>query len=113
MRTLTAVLIVSALFASTAAVSVKQQRRWTHKLDVSLVHAAEQGSVDPVRTLIWVRAGATDRVLLHLANHGLRPTRSTTPDAVVVQLPGSMLRGIASDPDVVHVSVEFTPASGN
>src|SRR5258706_12246664 len=113
MRTFTAVLIVSALFASTAAVSVKQQRRWAHKLDVSLVHAAEQGSVDPVRTLIWVRAGATDRVLSHLVSHGLRPTRSTTPDACVVQLPGSMLRGIASDLDVVHVSVEFAPASGN
>ena len=114
MRTLTAVLIVSAVFGSTAAVSVKQQqRRGTEKLDVALVHAADQGSADPVRTLIWVRAGATDHVLSHLAQHGLKPTRSTTPDAIAVQLPGSMLRRIAGDRDIVHVSVELTPASGN
>ncbi len=113
MRTLAVVLIVSALFGSTAAVSVKQQRRWTEKLDVALVQAAEHGSADPARTLIWVRAGATDRVLSHLAQHGLKPTRSTTPDAIVVQLPSSMLRRIAGDRDIVHVSCELTRASAD
>ena len=113
MRTLTVVLIVSAVFGSTAAVSVKQQRRWTEKLDVALVHAADQGSADPVRTLIWVRAGATDQVLSHLAQHGLKPTRSTTPDAIVVELPSSLLRRIAGDRDIVHVSRELTPASAD
>jgi hypothetical protein len=113
MRHLAVVLIVSAVFGSTAAVSVKQQRRWTEKLDVALMHAAEHGSADPVRTLIWVRAGTTDHVLSHLAEHGLKPTRSTTPGAIAVQLPGSMLRRIAGDRDVVHVSRELTPASAD
>src|SRR5262249_49716479 len=104
MRNLTVVLIVASLFASTAAVSVKQQRRWTEKLDVALVHAAEQGTNDPVKALIQIQPGGNDRLMSHLvAQHGLKPMRATTPDVIAVQLPGSMLRSVASDPDVVQL----------
>jgi hypothetical protein len=106
MRTFTIVIVVSALFASTAAISVRQQRRWTEKLDAALVHTVEQGSADPVKTLIRVRHGAADRFISHLVKHALTPTRSTTPDLVAVQLPASMLRSVAADPDVVHVSAD-------
>jgi hypothetical protein len=105
MRNLAIVVVVASLFASTAAVSVKQQRRWTEKLDVALVHAAEQGGADPVRALIQVQPGATDRLMSHLVvQHGLKPAPAATSDLVAVQLPGSMLRSVAADPDVLRLS---------
>ena len=105
MRNLAIVLVVASLFASTAAISVKHQRRWTEKFDVSLVQLAEQGSADPVRAVIQVRSGATDRVMSHLvAQHGLKPARANASELIVVQLPGSLLRSVAAEPDVVHLS---------
>jgi hypothetical protein len=104
MRNLAIVVVVASLFASTAAVSVSHQRRWTDKLDVSLVQVAEQGGTDPIRAVIQVRSGATDVFMSHLAQHGLKPARTTTADVIEVQLPGSMLRSIAADADVVRLS---------
>ena len=107
MRNLAIVVVVASLFASTAAISVKHQRRWTEKLDVSLVQVAEQGSADPVRAVIQVRAGATDRLMAHLvAQHGLKPSRTSAADRIAVQLPGSMLRSVTADPDVVYLSFD-------
>jgi hypothetical protein len=106
MRNLAIVVVVGALFASTAAVSVKHQRGWAGKLDVSLMHAAEQDNANSVKAVIQVRPGATDRVVSHLKDHGLKPARLSTPDLVAVQLPASMLRNVAGDSDVVRLSSE-------
>jgi hypothetical protein len=106
MRNLAIVVVVAALFASTAAVSVKHQRSWSGKLDVSLIHAAEQDNANSVKAVIQVRPGATDRLVSHLEHHGLNPARLSTPNLVAVQLPVSMLRNLAGDSDVVRLSVE-------
>lgn len=104
MKNLAIVVVVAALFASTAAISVKHQRRWTEKMDVALVHTAQEENGDLVQLLILVRPGSTDRILSHLAQHGLKSERASTPDIVAVQLPGSMLRSIARDADVVYLT---------
>jgi hypothetical protein len=104
MRNLAIVVVVAALFASTAAVSVKRQRSWTGKLDVSLMHAAEEHSANAVTAVIQVRPGTSDRVVSHLEQHGLKPARLSTPNLVAVQLPASMLRNVAGDSDVVRLS---------
>jgi hypothetical protein len=104
MRKIAVVVVVAALFASTAAISVKHQRRWTEKLDVALVTTAQEGKNDLVQLLILVEPGTADRFLLHLVHHGLKPARVSTPDIVAVDIPGSMLRTIAGDPDVVRLS---------
>ena len=104
MRNLTIVIVVASLFASTAAVSVKHQRRWTEKLDGALVPMAQQATGDPVQLQIRVRPESTDRIMSHLAQHGLKAERASTPDVVTVQMPVSMLRAVARDPDVVHLS---------
>jgi hypothetical protein len=107
MRNLAIVVVVASLFASTAAVSVKQQRRWTEKLDAPLVKVAEHGGADPVRAVIQVRSGATDELMSHLvAQHGLNPTRTAAADVIDVQMPGSMLRSVAADANVVRLSSE-------
>jgi hypothetical protein len=104
MRKIAAVVIVAALFGSTAAISVKHQRRWTEKLDAALVPAAQEEKNDLVQLLILVEPGTADRFLLHLGHHGLKPARVSAPDIVAVDMPGSMLRTIAGDPDVLHLS---------
>lgn len=104
MRKIAAVVVVAALFASTAAISVKHQRRWTEKLDATLVHTAQEGTHDLVQLLIQVQPGSTDRILVHLGQHGLKPERASAADVVAVQAPATMLRSIAGDPDVVHLS---------
>ena len=104
MRKIAAVVVVAALFASTAAISVKHQRRWTEKLDAALVHTAQEGNSGLVQLLIQVQPGSTDRILVHLGQHGLKPERVSAADVVAVQAPATMLRSIAGDPDVVHVS---------
>ena len=104
MRKIAAVVVVAALFASTAAISVKHQRRWTEKLDAGLARTAQEGKNDLVQLLILVERGTGDRFLLHLGRHGLKPERTSAPDIVAVQMPGSMLRSIAGDGDVIHVS---------
>ena len=114
MRKTAIVVMVAALFASTAAVSVRHQRRWTEKLDGSLTQAAHQASDDAVRVLIHVRPGTTDRIVSHLAQHGLKPQRAVASDAVAVLMPASMLRSLAGDADVVSMAAEAaTIASSN
>ena len=73
-------------------------------MDVALVHAAQEENSDLVQLLILVRPGSTDRILSHLAQHGLKPERASTPNIVAVQLPGSMLRSIARDADVLYLA---------
>jgi len=102
MRKLAIVIVVASLFASTAAISVKHQRRWTDKLDPAL--AAQQANADLVQLLILVRPGSTDRIMSHLSQHGLKPERATTPDILTVQMPASMMRAIAGDADVIYLS---------
>jgi hypothetical protein len=104
MRRIAAVVVVAALFASTAAISVKHQRRWTEKLDAALVHTAQEGNNDLVQLLIRVQPGSMNRILVHLGEHGLKPERTSAVDLVAVQAPASMLRSIAGDSDVVHLS---------
>ena len=114
MRKTAIVIVVAALFASTAAVSVRHQRRWTEKLDGSLTQAAHQTTEDSVRVVIRVRPGGTDRIVAHLVQHGLKPQRSARADAVAVQMPTSMLRSLAGDADVVSMAAEAaTFASSN
>jgi len=104
MRKLSIVIVVASLFASTAAISVKHQRRWTEKLDGALVASAQQATGDPVQLLIRVRPESTDRIMSHLAQHGLKAERASISGVVAVQMPASMLRSIAGDPDVIHLS---------
>jgi hypothetical protein len=106
MRKTAIVVLVAALFASTAAVSVRHQRRWTEKLDGSLSQAAHQAGDDALRVMIHVRPGTTDRLVSHLAQHGLKPQRAAATDAVAVLMPASMLRSLAGDADVVSMSAE-------
>jgi hypothetical protein len=114
MRKTAIVIVVAALFASTAAVSVRHQRRWTEKLDGSLMQVAHQTSDDAVRVLIHVRPGTTDRIVSHLAQHGLKPQRAAVSGAVAVLMPASMLRSLAGDADVVSLSAEIPAGtSGN
>jgi hypothetical protein len=111
MRKTAIVVVVAAIFASTAAVSVRHQRRWTEKLDGSLTQAAHQTGDDAVRVIIHVRPDATDRIVSHLAQHGLKPQRATATDAVAVLMPASMLRSLAGDADVVSMSAEAPAVS--
>jgi hypothetical protein len=105
MRNLAIVIVVASLFASTAAVSVKRQRRWTEKLDAPLMHVAESGGASPVVAVIHVRPGASEQFMSHLvAQHGLKPARTATADVIAVQMPSSMLRSVAADEDVVQLS---------
>jgi len=104
MRNLTVVVVVAALFASTAAVSVKHQRQWTEKVDAVVMHAAEQDGAGPIASLIHVRPGSADRFVSHLVQHGVKSSRAAGPDLVAAQLPASMLRSIAADSDVLRVS---------
>jgi hypothetical protein len=104
MRKFTIVIVVAALFASTAAVSVRHQRRWTEKLDLALLQASKQETSEPIRILIRVRPGSTDRLMAHLVQHGLKPEPMSTPDLIAVQTPVSTLRPIAGDADVVRLS---------
>ena len=106
MRKTAIVVLVAALFASTAAVSVRHQRRRAEKLDGSLSQAAHQTGDVAVRVIIHVRPGTTDRIVSHLAQHGLQPQRAAATDAVAVVMPASMLRSLAGDADVVSMSAE-------
>lgn len=111
MRKTAIVIVVASLFASTAAISVKHQRRWTEKLDVGLVPAAQQSNTESVKVLIRVRPGSTDRIIAHLAQHGLKPERALVAEAVAVQMPASMMRALAGDADVVHLSQNSASAT--
>jgi hypothetical protein len=104
MRKVTAVILMSCLFASVGAVSVRDQRRWKDKLDLALAHAVTHGNSDHVRALIRLQPGAMAGFVSHLRQHRLSPTRVTPPDLIVVDLPLSMLRTVAGDRDVVRVS---------
>lgn len=104
MRKLTSVFIVACVVVSTAFVATQHRRHWTEKLDAALVQTAKQGGSEPVSALIRLRPGATDQFVAHLSQHGLKPA-SVRADLVSVQLPASMLRTLALDRDVVHLSV--------
>jgi 2-phospho-L-lactate transferase/gluconeogenesis factor (CofD/UPF0052 family) len=104
MRKLTSAFIVACVVVSTAIVSTQQRRHWTEKLDRPLVHSAKQGGAEPVNALIRLRPGATDQFVEHLTEHGLKPT-FVAANLVSVQLPASMLRSIALDRDVEHLSL--------
>jgi len=104
MRKLTSVFIVACVVVSTAFAATQNRRRWTEKLDAPLMQAARQGSDAQVSTLVRVRPGTSEGFVAHLSQHGLKAT-SVNADVVSVQLPASMLRAIALDRDVVHLSV--------
>ena len=105
MRKLTSVLIVVCVVAGTAFVSTAPQRHWKEKLDAPLVQAATAQSADPVNALIRLRPGTANEFAAHLSkSHGM-PATMVSADIVSVRLPASMLRSIALDHDVVHVSV--------
>lgn len=104
MRKVTAVLIMCCVFASAAAVSVRDQRRWKSKVDLALAQAVTQGNSDHVRASVLLRPGALAGFVSHLRQHGLSPTRVTPPDLILVDLPLSMVRTFAGDPEVVRIS---------
>ena len=104
MRKLTSVFIVACVVVSTAVVSTQHRRYWTGKLDAALVQTAKAGGAEPVNAVIRLRPGTADQFLTHLSQHGLKPA-SVTGDVVAIQLPAAMLRPIALDRDVVHLSL--------
>jgi hypothetical protein len=104
MRKLTSVFIVACVVVSTAVFSTQHRRHWTGKLDAALVQTAKHGGAEPVGAVIRLRPGTTDEFVAHLSQHGLKPL-SVTGDLVAVQLPAAMLRSIALDHDVVHLSL--------
>jgi hypothetical protein len=89
---------------STAVVSTREQRHWADKLDTPLVHAAKQGGAGLVSAAIRLRPGTADQFVAHLSDHGLKPT-IVTRELVAVEMPAAMLRSVALDHDVVHISV--------
>ncbi len=104
MQKLTSVFIVACVVVSTAVISTQHRRHWIGKLDTALVQIAKHGGAERVNTLIRLRPGTTDQFIAHLSEHGLKPT-SVTADVIAVQLPAAMLRPIALDRDVVHLSL--------
>ena len=109
MRKFMVVVVVASLFACTAFVSVRQRERWTEKLDAPLLQAAHSDHAESVRAVIRVRPGAADQFVAHLSQqHALTATRIAIPDAVVVDAPNSMLKRLALDPDVLHLSADAT-----
>jgi hypothetical protein len=105
MRKFAAVLIVACVVVGTAFVSTAPQRRWREKVDPALVQTAKDGGSEPVRALIRLRPGTTDEFVAHLSkSHGIQPA-AVSGDVVSVQMPASMLRGVALDRDVVQVSL--------
>lgn len=104
MRKLTSVFIVGCVLVSTAFIATQPRRHWTEKLDAPLMHAAKQGAAEPVSALIRLKPGTTEEFASHLSQHGIASTK-VTGELVSVRLPASMLRTIALDRDVVHVSV--------
>ena len=104
MRKLTSVFIVGCVLVSTAFIATQPRRHWTEKLDAPLTHAARQGATEPVRALIRLKPGTAEEFASHLSQHGVASTR-VGAEIVSVRLPASMLRTIALDRDVVHVSV--------
>ena len=97
-------MIVACVIVGTAFVSTAPQRHWREKVDPALVTAAKQGGSAPVKALIRLRPGSTSEFVSHLWQHGI-PAATVTVDIVSVQLPASMLREIALDRDVVHLSL--------
>jgi hypothetical protein len=104
MRKLTSAFIVACVVVSTAFVATQHRRHWTDKLDAPLMQAARQADATSVSALIRLRPGTTDQFVSHLSQHGLKAA-TVSGDLVSVQLPASMLRAIALDRDVVHLSV--------
>jgi hypothetical protein len=104
MRKLTSVFIVGCVLVSTAFIATQPRRHWTGKLDVPLMHAARQGGAESVSALVRLRPGTTGEFVSHLSQHGVKPTL-VSAEVVSVRLPASMLRAIALDRDVVHLSV--------
>jgi hypothetical protein len=107
MRKFMVVVVVASLFACTAFVSVKQRERWTEKLDAPLLQAAQSDRAESVRALISVRPGTADQFVARLSQqHGLKAARVATSDVVIVDAPNSMLKRLAHDPDVLHLSAD-------
>jgi hypothetical protein len=104
MRKTASVMIVACVIVGTAFVSTAPQRHWREKVDPALVNVAKQGGRTPVKALIRLRPGSTSEFVSHLSQHGI-PAATVTVDIVSVQLPASMLREIALDRDVVHLSL--------
>ena len=114
MRKFMVVVVVASLFACTAFVSVKQRERWTEKLDAQLLQAAHSDRAESVRALIHVRPGTADQFIAHLSHqHGLKPSRVAAPDVVIVEAPNSMLKRLALDPDVLHLSADAATTASN
>jgi hypothetical protein len=104
MRKFASVLIVGGVVVGTAFVSTAPQRHWKEKVDPALVQAASQRGSERVNALIRLRPGSTTEFVSHLSQHGI-PAATVTADIVSVRLPASMLREIALDRDVVHLSL--------
>jgi hypothetical protein len=104
MQKFASVLIVASVVVGTAFVSTAPQRHWREKVDPALVQLARQAGNAPVKAVIRLRPGSTSEFVSHLSQHGI-PAATVTTDIVSVQLPASMLREIALDRDVVHLSL--------
>jgi len=105
MRKLASVLVVACVVVGTAFVSTAPQRHWKEKVDPGLVQVAtRQGDRESVKALIRLRPGSTSEFVSHLSQHGIAAA-TLAADIVSVQLPASMVRELALDRDVVHVSL--------
>lgn len=104
MRKIASVLIVMCVVVGTAFVSTAPQRHWKEKVDPALVQATRQSGDGPVDTLIRLRPGATSEFVSHLSQHGIAAA-TLAADVVSVKLPASMVRELALDRDVVHLSL--------
>ena len=104
MRKAASVLIVACVIVGTAFVSTAPQRHWKEKVDPGLVQAARQGGNEPVNALIRLRPGVTSEFVSHLSQHGIAAA-TLAVDIVSVKLPASMVRELALDRDVVHLSL--------
>ena len=104
MRKIASVLIVACVVVGTAFVSTAPQRHWREKVDPGLVQAASHGGDQPVKALIRLRPGVTSEFVSHLSQHGIAAASLAT-DMISVNLPASMVRELALDRDVVHLSL--------
>jgi hypothetical protein len=104
MRKLASVLIVASVVVGTAFVSTAPQRHWKEKVDPALVQAARQNGNEQIKAVIRLRPGSTSEFVSHLSQHGI-PAATLAADVVSIQLPASMVRELALDPDVVHLSL--------
>src|SRR5207244_2207936 len=100
-------IVLTTVIAVIATLATHRRSRWTQKLDLALDRAVTSGDATYLATLIRVNPGTGSRVSARLVADGaLDVAASTTPDLYVARLSTATLGSIASDPDIIRLSLD-------